>query len=183
MEQKNYNLKYENFVNYIFEHKEQDKRFSALLKRADNDDTRYYSWEILARWIDLSHPWEEKAYGIIAASIARSKLDHEGELSLGGAIAHAFEVTIDKRDTKDKGNPAASSRLQRLWSSKDAEDLIRILRPLLSFLASKDIAINHSQLLSDILRFDFSQQDKIKARWAQDFYSAAFENFEKGKKK
>ena len=67
--------KEQQFVQFIIERCKQDKGFAARLRRADNPATEYQSWEVLGPWVDLENNFQRLPYAVIAASIARAKVD------------------------------------------------------------------------------------------------------------
>ena len=164
------------FVHYVYAmvHEKKDKAFAAKLKRADNDTTEYQSWEILARWIDLNHERERKAYGLIGASIARSKKPTDGELNIGKALLQVFK---EQGGLGDLEKSSAAVRLRRLLACKDTLELVAVLRSVIRLLESRGIHLSYSQLLDDILRFQFdSSRDWVRTRWAQDFFDYSRED-------
>lgn len=164
------NQKSENFVSYVISkiRHENNKGFGAKLKKSDNEATEYQSWEILARWIDLESVKERKAYGLIGASLARSNFKNDGSLSLGKALYFSFRT---ENETGDIVKSSAATRLRRILACKESLELIDILRPILRFFQSKEINICYSRLLNEILWFDNDySRDKIRSRWAQDFF-------------
>lgn len=163
------------FVEFVLQriHKGKDRGFGAKLRKADNEATEYQSWEILAQWIDLEKEKDRKAYGLIGASLARTKIPSDGKASLGKALQLA---SLKNADVSDIKKSSAALRLRRLLACKDRLELIEILRPILRYLESKEIAVCHAQLLDDILWFEHdSSRERIRARWAQDFFGKGAE--------
>lgn len=153
----------ERFVSYVIDRMKQDNGFSARLKRADNPATEYQSWELLANFgIDLEKEWERLPYCTVGAALARAKPANKGKLPLGAAIAACF----------DDGNKSdqARSRLRRLLACTSTTEACRILRPLLTLMASRGVTPDFSQILEQLLWFSGNGQERIRAHWAQDFY-------------
>lgn len=153
----------ERFVSYVIDRIEKDNSFAARLKRADNPATEYQSWELLANFgIDLEKAWERLPYCTVGAALARAKPAANGRLPLGAAIAACF----------DDGNQSeqARARLRRLLACTSATEACRILRPLLALMASRGVTPDFSQLLEQLLWFSGNGQERIRARWAQEFY-------------
>ncbi len=120
----------QNFVTYIIKQVQDSKGIGAALRRADNPNTEYQSWEVLAGFgVKLDHENERLPFVTIAADIARVKPDTNGNLFIGQAIARCY----------DDGNQSdqAKAKLRRLLACDTTAEACRILRPLLSFLASK----------------------------------------------
>ncbi len=154
------------FVEYVIRRAniEQDKGFSAKLKKADNEATEYQSWEILANWTNLEYA-ERKAYALIGATAARSKRKIDGNMSLGRALRGSVQADSNPEDS------SAASRLRRILAIQDSDELIRVLRSTLRFLDSKEQPLDYARLLDEILWFNHEEvRDKIRSRWAQDFY-------------
>lgn len=153
----------EAFVSFIIERTKKDKGIAAVLRRADNPATESQSWEQLAAFnIDLDKPWQRLPYATIAAAIAKAKIEQNGNIGIGHAIASCYE----------KGNQSdqAKAKLRRLLACESVQEACRILRPIFSLIESKSkITLNFSQLLNHLLKFNWDSQS-IKAQWAQDFY-------------
>lgn len=160
----------QNFVNYIIKQVQESKGVAAALRRADNLSTEYQSWEVLARFgVQLDNENQRLPFTTIAADIARVKPAVNGSVTIGQAIARCY----------DDGNQSeqAQTKLRRLLACDTTVEVCRILRPLLSLIASKGgISLDYAALLDDLLWFshDDSRQ-RIKARWAQEFYNKHIE--------
>ncbi|TNL14189.1 type I-E CRISPR-associated protein Cse2/CasB [Kosakonia cowanii] len=156
----------ERFVSYVIERINKDKGFAARLKRADNPATEYQSWELLAEFgVDLEKEWQRLPWCAVGAALARAQPKANGTLALGTAIAACY----------DEGNQSeqAKTRLRRLLACTSTTEASRILRPLLALMTSRGVTPNFSQLLEQLLWFSGNGQDRIRARWAQDFYRRA----------
>lgn len=153
----------EAFVTFTIEQCQKDKGIAAKLKRADNPNTEYRCWEHLAAFhIDLEKEFERLPYATIAAAIAKSKAEHNGNIGIGRAIALCYE--------DGNASDQAKAKLRRLLACEAVDEVCRILRPLLSLIEAKaGLNLNYAQLLSDLLYFHSNPQ-LIKSRWAQDFY-------------
>lgn len=155
------------FVSYAIDRIQKDNGFSSRLKRADNPATEYQSWELLANFgIDLEKEWERLPYCTVGAALARAKPKADGTLPLGSAIAVCFD------DGPKKGNESdqAKARLRRLLACTTTTEACRILRPLLTLMASRGVTPDFSQLLEQLLWYSGKGQERIRARWAQEFY-------------
>ncbi len=153
----------ENFVEAIIKRCQSDKGFAARLKRADNPATEYQSWEILAAFgIDLEKSYARLPFATVGAAIAKAKIDHNGTLGLGQAIARCYD---DGRESDQ-----AKAKLRRILACQDSEELCRILRPVIALIQSRIIEpLNYSLLLTQLYRFHWNQE-RIKTAWAQEFY-------------
>lgn len=155
----------ERFVESLIARCQNDKGLAARLRRADNPDTEYQSWELLADYrIDLEKDWERLPFATVAAQIAKAKAERNGSLTLGRAIASCF----------DDGNQSdqAKARLRRLLACDELPELCRILRPLLTLVASRvSQPLDYTRLLKQLRRFGYADaQQAVKAQWAQEFY-------------
>lgn len=156
----------ERFVIGILKACTESKGLAARLRRADNPATEYQSWELLAsHGINLELEHKRLPFVTVAAAIAKAKIEHNGGLKLGHAIAACY----DNGNTSDQ----AKARLRRLLACDDLDELCRILRPLLSLIDSKvSQPLDYVRLLKQLQRFSFNTQ-QVRAQWAQEFYGQA----------
>ena len=153
------------FVDYIINRCQADNGLRAALKRADNPATEYQSWDVLAGFrVNLEYENQRLPHAAIAAAIARAKIEKNGALKIGQAIARCYE--------DGNASDQAKAKLRRLLACDSVPEACRILRPLFSLIESKGkTALDYANLLSDLLRFGHEDSRAyIKARWAQDFY-------------
>ena len=158
------------FVDYIINRSKADNGLRAALKRADNPATEYQSWEVLAGFhINLEYENQRLPYAAIAAAVARSKVEKNGTVKIGQAIARCYE--------DGNASDQAKARLRRLLACDSVPEACRILRPLFGLIEAKgNIALDYAGLLKDLLWFNHDEsQIRIKARWAQDFYGKPVE--------
>lgn len=154
--------KEQNFVQFIIEHCQQNKGAAAKLRRADNPNTEYQSWEIIGPWVDLEDSYQRLPYATVAAAIARAKAPVNGQLSLGRAIALAY---ADKPTAEHSDQ--AKARLRRLLACSDVVEVCRVIRPILTLVDSKvSQPLDFAKLLSELRYFG----ERSKIRWAQEFY-------------
>jgi CRISPR system Cascade subunit CasB len=151
------------FVKFTVDQCQQDKGLAAALKRADNPATEYQCWEHLAAFhIDLEKDYQRLPYATIAAAIAKAKAEHNGNTGIGRAIALCYE--------DGNNSDQAKAKLRRLLACETVDEACRILRPLFSLIDAKaGITLNYAQLLEELLKFHWNNQ-RVKTRWAQDFY-------------
>ena len=134
----------------------------AKLRRADNPDMEYQSWEYFVRYgVNLLEQRERRAFATVAAALARAKPEADGTLGIGCAIAQSYS------DGKD--DDQAKARLRRLLACKTSEEVCNVLRPLLRLVASKGQSIKFKKLLKELLFFDYDSED-TRALWAQEFF-------------
>lgn len=153
------------FVDYIISRCQADNGLRAALKRADNPATEYQSWEVLAGFhINLEYENQRLSHAAIAAAVARAKVEKNGTVRIGQAIARCYE--------DGNASDQAKAKLRRLLACDSVPEACRILRPLFSLIEAKgNIVLDYAGLLNDLLWFGHDEsQIRIKARWAQDFY-------------
>ncbi|MBE0471306.1 MAG: type I-E CRISPR-associated protein Cse2/CasB [Methyloprofundus sp.] len=153
------------FVNYIIQRVQAHKGDAAALRRADNPNTEYQAWEVLAGFgVKLDSENERLPFATIAADIARVKPTVNGKGQIGQAIARCYE----------DGNQSeqAKAKLRRLLACDSTSEACRIFRPLLTLIESKGgTALDYAKLLEDLLWFSHDEsRQRIKAKWAQNFY-------------
>jgi CRISPR system Cascade subunit CasB len=152
----------ERFVDYIIKRCESDNGVAAALRRADNPSTQHQSWSVLAQFnVDLENATDRLTYALVASSIAHAKATLDGQYSLGTAIARSYPDS--------SASPQASARLRRLLACDDVQEVVTVLRPMLSLVRGRGVSVKHSQLLRDLRSFRFDPT-ATKAGWAADFY-------------
>ncbi len=166
--------RYEVFVDYAIKRMQKDNGYAAKLRKADNPDTAYQAWDILLNFgVDITKENEMRAFSLIGAALARSKASKDGTQNLGKALRY----TLD--DTSNIEESSVALRLQRVLACTSQEELCLVLRPTLNFILSKteNNSLSFAQLLKEIQWFgyDEEQTQRIKLRWAQDFYTYAKE--------
>lgn len=155
----------EAFVNYVMQCvKNNNNKIVAALRRADNPATEYQSWEQLTKFnVALDRPSQRLPFTIIAAAIAKAKIESNGIDNIGQALAKCYE---DKNKSEQ-----AKIKLRRLLACESTEELCGILRSFLCLIQARTSSINYIQLLNDLLNFKRNSQ-RIKAKWAEGFYKA-----------
>jgi CRISPR system Cascade subunit CasB len=156
------------FVEYVLQRlKEEDSAFRSALRRADNPAMEYQSWEYLNRWCDLEKSWEWKPFALIGAALAKSMPQKDGDVGIGKAIAHCYDSEGKHNGAEED---AAKAKLRRLLACKTVKEACEVLRPLLALINSRGVALNHEALLDNLLHDAGYFNDRIKPRWAKDFY-------------
>ena len=148
----------------IFARCKNDKGFAASLKRADNPDTAYQAWEILATYgVPLDKESKRLSHALIFAAIARSSKNMDGNLGLGAALAKAYQ------DDGNRDSDAAKAKLRRILACNDVVETCQVLRPILQLICSRGVGISFEKLLNDL---KFFNSEKTLACWAQDFFGS-----------
>lgn len=159
-----------NFVNYVIRQLNDDKAkgFGAKLRRADNENTEYQSWEILSSWVNLEWVEERKAFALVGASLARLKPSKDGDLSIGEALR---KVHLKDKDIGDIEKSSSALRLRRLLACKDKDELMDILKPVIKYVESNGFCLHYACLLDEMLWFNNdASRERTRARWARDFF-------------
>lgn len=152
----------ERFVAFVLKRSQEDTGFAARLRRADNPDTEYQSWDTLATFgVNLEQDAERLPFALVGAALCRFKPERDGTESLGLALRSCFG------DNADQG----VVRLRRLLACDSTEEVCSIVRPMLTLITARTRKpLSFARLLRDLLRFGGSASERIKLRWAQDFY-------------
>ncbi len=153
----------EQFIQYIIKMIASSKAKAAALKRADNPSLEYQSWEILNRFgIDLTDQQERSIFCLIAAAAAKAKVEEDGSLGIGEALANCYENKFESGQ--------ACTKLRRLIACDSITELYVVLRPMLQFISSKiGPRLCYARLLDELIKFNW-QPLKVKSSWAQKFY-------------
>lgn len=161
----------ESFVHGIIARCHQNKGLAARLRRADNPATEYQSWELLAAYgIDLERTYQRLPFVTVAAAIARAKIETNGKLPLGRALARCYKE--GRAPQTDDASDPIRVRLRRLLACSELPELCRVLRPILTLIESRvNQPLDYVRLLRQLRSFSFDDQ-RIKAQWAQEFYGA-----------
>ena len=148
----------------VFARCKKDKGFAATLKRADNPDTAYQAWEILADFkVPLNVESKRLPYALVLAAVARSSRENDGNLGLGAALANAYQ------DDGGRDSDAAKVKLRRILACDDVIEVCQVLRPILQLICSRGVGISFEKLLKDLISFN---PEKTLACWAQYFFGS-----------
>lgn len=153
-----------------------DSAFRAALKKADNPDTEYQSWEYLAEYgVNLEFEDSRYPYTTVFAAAARSDKSSDGSLKLGQALLSVYiEPYKHDFDNARKSEPARA-RLRRILACDSTAEVCTILRPVLRLITSKGIAVSYGLLLRDLKYFN-NHPEQTKASWAQQFFGTVPED-------
>ncbi len=165
----------DNFVEFVFRQKKEDKGFRADFRHAQSPAQASRAWPYIVPFADIQREIVRTAYVLIGASICWEDAEFNGKCGIGTALRKAW--SDQERDLDDPASPAVV-RLRKLVASTDALGLCLQLRPLLSLIRSKGIHdLDYARLLKDILYFD-RDPDAVKARWISEFYAKPSEKTE-----
>ncbi len=147
--------------------KDERAAFAALrrgLGRAPGTEPAMFPY--IVQWLPTVCPqWNEEMYYLIAALFAYHPKEG-GVGNLGAAFKTAAQGESD--------TTAIERRFTALLAA-DTEDLHFYLRQAVSFLKSKDVAINWQQLFADVLRWQYGQ---VQKQWAYKFWGRGGEGKE-----
>ena len=171
--------KMEVFISRILQIIKQSKGDAAALRRAFNPATQYEAWPILIpiltqEKVDLKSD-EKDAYFLVAAALAQSKVETDGNQDLGKALAVCF---ANSGNGGESSHSPGAQRLQRLLSCDSLSEACRVLRPMLHLIQSQGNAhLSYSQLLEDLRDFRFDTgRDRVKMQWAISFYGRSVDS-------
>ncbi len=155
----------EKFVKCVIERIKTTKN-SSDLKKASISGLEHYSWDVLVSCgVRIESDIERKTFGLIASHLAKVKAENDGELRLGRALALCYDEFSD--------SDAGKRKLHRIISCSDIDELLSILSPILTFIESKNLVLNYSLLLNDLISFRYDDSiERIKVKWANQFYSS-----------
>lgn len=144
----------------VMERCKKDTAFCAALKRADNPDTEYQSWEYLADYnVNLEYENQRLPYTTVFAAAARSSNNTDGFLTLGQALLSVYEGDME--------SSPARARLRRILACDSTKEVCEVLHSVLRLIGDKPIS--YGLLLHD-LKFFERNPEQTKARWAQQFF-------------
>lgn len=140
----------------------------AALRRADNPETEYQSWGVLAyASVNLDSDNDRLSHALVAADIARTGAQKTASsVSLGQALARCYSER--SRDAQ------AQAKLRRILACQSIPELVRILRPILRFIASRNAGpLDYASLLRDLRSFGSDKgRERVKIKWAKAFYGS-----------
>lgn len=150
------------FVEYVLTRAKADTGYAARLRRADNPVTEYYAWDALASFgVDIEKDWQRLPHALIGAALCRAMPERDGSGGLGAILADCFA------DNRDQGE----LRMRRVLACDSARELFNILRPLLRLIEARSTGkLSYSLLLRELVAFSGKNRDRIRQRWAMDFY-------------
>lgn len=152
----------QNLMSKVLSRCKSDTAFCAALKRADNPDTEYQSWEYLADYgVNLEYEVQRLPFTTVFAAAARSSNSTDGFMTLGQALLVAYDG--------DRDSAPARSRLRRILACDTTEEVCDVLHSMLRLIESKGVSISYGLLLRDLKYFD-KNPEQTKARWAQEFF-------------
>jgi CRISPR system Cascade subunit CasB len=117
----------------------------------------------VVRWLPAeAYPWQEAAYYMVAALFAYHPAEG-GVGNMGDHLACTRQPQVD--DT------AIERRFTALLAAHP-DDLGFYLRQTISFLRSKEVPVNWSRLLADVLAWDHPDR-YVQQQWARSFWGRA----------
>lgn len=147
-----------------------DRGYCVELRRYWSPTTRHYAYPILGRMGALD---ESKLPDAITAALYAENSNHRlGGLSLGQALLRLAGGSI-----KADGFESFERHFKRLLAcdAGDLEEVGQQLRCLLQRLERENISLDYNQLLWNLRNWR-SKSEKVKIKWAKDFWQAPSEN-------
>jgi CRISPR system Cascade subunit CasB len=156
-----------NFLESLHSKIKNDNGAKAALKRALSDEERHI----------------RNTYSIILPHIPDIKEYHQKTWIFVACLSVYYPQVLDWEDHKNFGyscrglaqatNSEGTERRFRALLDTTAEDLQSPLTSLVRQIKSKDIRLDYPQLLSDLCRWDYSDQYiQVQDRWARTFWGA-----------
>lgn len=153
------------FVQGMVELCTRSKGARAALRRSLSPEQESGSWIYLSPWIDLTDTKERKIHVLIAGMLASEKTVGAGSLSLGKALRLAVKDRKKKEEAKNQ--TPEDPRFRRLLATDDIDDALLVLRPIMQFIQSRCPGqLDYSSVLRDLKFYG----ERVRARWAQDFF-------------
>ena len=167
MTTENNESKSEKFVSYVISKISSDLGARAAFSRADNPDTASIAWEYLVSWCDLANSRERNAYALIAAAIAKGRIEQNIAGKDIGKCLGIISRNEHNGDISDNQSPE-QRRLRRLLACDTSEELTEVLRSVLRYLQSKDVAtqLDYAKTLNDVLFWN----ERVKINWCKGFF-------------
>ena len=159
----------EKCVDKIIDLVQENKATAAALRVCDNPRLEYRCWDVLVWFgVDIEIDYLRLPYVIVIASIAKNKVECDGNIDFGRSLAMVYDDGCESKP--------ATAKLRRLLSCESTRELTTIIRPILHLIMSKlkdrNLCITYSKLLKDLISFNnASNRERIKTRWASQFYS------------
>lgn len=162
------------FVAYLETLKERDRGALATLRHSLAFVPGSYpkAFPYVERFADAD--WHERdgrrlAFYAVAALFARHS-QHQSERS----FALAFGELFQHRSKPNEPNKSIENRFIALLGA-DAENIIAYLQQAISLLAAENIGCDYARLLIDLSQWmnPHADIDRLRQRWARDFYRAA----------
>lgn len=158
------------FVSHLIELKENDRGALAHLRRSLSfaPGTHPRAYPYVERFVGSDKHAEDswrKALYLTAGLFALHPLQQRGV-----SFASAFGKL-----GRERGSRSIEQRFIALLDA-DPDGLPVLLRQATSLLAADGIGVDYADLLTDLARwldpYDFEARDRLRSRWARDFYRA-----------
>jgi CRISPR system Cascade subunit CasB len=156
------------FIVYLAQLSERDRGALATLRRSLAFDPGAHppSYPFVERFVGAdkhaNDPWRKGLY--LTAGLYALHPQHQAETSLASALA---------RLGVDRNSGSVEQRFIALLGA-EPEHLAQMLRPVVTLLASDGRGFDYVRLLVDTAQwlrpFDLEGRDRLRQRWARDFY-------------
>lgn len=166
----------ERFVTDVYERIRKDHGYRARFRRALSPALAPQIWGDLTAYVDIARSTDRSLFTLIGASIALEDAGSPGTFGLGAALRACGP---DKAFNSESKSDPRVARLRRILRCRSGKDLGEVLRPVLGLIRSRRPGmLDYARLLDELLSFDVAQE-RVKARWVDDFYRRIAEEEEK----
>ncbi len=146
------------FVESVIQRIKTDTAFRAAMSRADKPAQESCAWEYLVPFCNIECERERMAFALVGAAIARNRPDADCNTGFGNSMR---AICSDPDDIEREGR-----RFRRVIACGSVQELVPVLRPLLTYLSSKGGKISYRRLLNDLLYWNKEKS----LRWAAQFF-------------
>lgn len=150
-----------------------DRGYLARLKRGLADGTEDQAWSTLAvQHFDFSNAVKRKVWatvgGLSATLMDAGLLKTEGWENMGTVMRHIMNADGKADESRIRTYEA---KLRRLLNGSSTVELCDLVVGIVRLAEAKGVAVNCRQLYFDLNGWDdLEKREKIRVRWAQDFY-------------
>jgi len=151
----------------------EDRGFLAELRRGLNPSTEEQSWPHIAKYASLVFDDESRrrvcaVVGALAATLVPDGLCTDGYASIGVVMR---KIKEGEPSLGESGIKSYETKFRRLLNSPTTLDLCDLVSEVGRNAARKRVVVNCRSLFWDLWKWDDAEaREKIRVRWARDFY-------------
>jgi CRISPR type I-E-associated protein CasB/Cse2 len=158
------NKRVERLTTALQRHKD-DRGVMADLKRGFSEATADRTWPYLSKWgCDIVNDRERIIYQTVSAAYAVTKGCSTDKGNMGTVCRQLAMGDVRGLD----GLETFASRFRRLLTCSSVDELCGHLIGIIKAAAAKRVSINFAQLFSDLWRWTYSDEPKLK--WASEYW-------------
>lgn len=154
----------ERFLQYLNSHRE-DRGMMADLRHGFSAATEYRAWPHLGPWCDLARDRDRHILRVIGGGFATHGNTAAGVGNLGTTLRRL--ALGDSRN--EDGLRSFDGRFRRLLACAEAEEVCRLLPPLLRAAERRSIPVDYAQLWRDLHYWG----ERTRTSWAAGYWSGA----------